>query len=96
MTMREPWEDMDPAKHDADLEPTLDEEFPLGDGVVDLSSDVQCPYCAEPVEITLDPGSGSHQQYVEDCPVCCRPWLVSVSYDETGAADVHLDANDDL
>ena len=24
-----------------------------------------CPYCGEPVEITLDPGSGSQQDYVE-------------------------------
>jgi hypothetical protein len=101
MRMREPWDDLDPADlhdddSDPDLEASLDDEFPLGDGVADLSSDAHCPYCGEPVEITLDPGSGNHQQYIEDCPVCCRPWLVSVSYDEAGAADVHLDANDDV
>ena len=76
-------------------DPSLDEEFPLGDGVADLSSEVHCPYCGEGVEITLDPGSGNHQQYVEDCYVCCRPWLVSVTYHDDGSADVHLDANDD-
>jgi hypothetical protein len=36
-----------------------------------------------------------HQQYIEDCQVCCRPWLVSVSYDDEGAAHVHVDASDD-
>lgn len=38
-----------------------------------------CPYCGEPVELILDEGGGSHQVYVEDCPVCCRPWQVEVA-----------------
>ena len=79
---------------DSDADAFLDEEFPLGDGVADLASEVRCPYCGEEVEVTLDPGSGNHQQYVEDCYVCCRPWLVSVTYHENGSADVHVDAND--
>lgn len=92
MIAREDWQDIHEREPD---DPSLDEEFPLGDGVADLSSEVSCPYCGESVEITLDPGSGTHQQYVEDCYVCCRPWLVSVSYHEDGTADVHVDANDD-
>ena len=40
-----------------------------------------CPYCGEPVEIAVDEGGGMQQSYVEDCPVCCRPWQVEVSYD---------------
>ena len=52
---------------------------------------VRCPYCGETVDIVLDPGSGTKQDYVEDCEVCCRPWQVTVRYDETGAADVQLD-----
>jgi hypothetical protein len=66
-----------------------------GDGVADLSGVVNCPYCGESVEITLDPGSGANQQYIEDCHVCCRPWLVSVSYEEDGTAHVFVDASDD-
>ena len=66
-----------------------------GDGVADLSGVVYCPYCGESVEIALDPGSGANQQYIEDCQVCCRPWLVSVSYDEDGTAHVFVDASDD-
>ncbi len=82
---------------DADLddESMLDDEFATGDGVADLSGVVSCPYCGESVEITLDPGSGTHQQYIEDCQVCCRPWVVSVSYDEDGTAHVFVDASDD-
>lgn len=73
----------------------LDEEFPLGDGTVERSTVVHCPYCSEPVEISLDPGSGSEQEYVEDCEVCCRPWRVFVSYDRGGSVHVTLATLDD-
>lgn len=33
---------------------------------------VDCPYCGERFETTLD-WSGGSQAYVEDCVVCCRP-----------------------
>jgi hypothetical protein len=72
----------------------LDDDFPLGDGVADVDALVHCPYCGEQVEIALDPGSGAAQRYVEDCAVCCRPWLVRVSYDATGAAHVELEPAD--
>ena len=32
----------------------------------------QCPYCGETAEAVLDLSAGD-QQYIEDCPVCCRP-----------------------
>lgn len=70
----------------------LEEEFPLGDGTADTSAAVICPYCGETSEIVLDPGSGSRQDYVEDCPVCCQPWRVRVLYAPDGTAMVTLDA----
>jgi hypothetical protein len=69
----------------------LDEEFPRAP-VADGEADVVCPYCGESVSIALDAGGGSHQEYVEDCEVCCRPWQVHVHYDEEGNAEVRLDA----
>jgi len=38
-----------------------------------------CPYCGEDVELVVDEGGGEQQSYVEDCPVCCRPWQVEVT-----------------
>jgi hypothetical protein len=73
----------------------LDEEFPLGDGTAETDALVTCPYCGESVEISLDPGSGDHQDYVEDCEVCCRPWRVSVVYDGLGEARVSVQPLDD-
>ena len=67
---------------------SLDEEFPLGDGTAETDARVRCPYCGEINEIALDPGSGSEQEYVEDCQVCCRPWRVVVRYLPDGTADV--------
>ena len=72
-------------------EDDLDSEFPLGDGTAEVTAEVSCPYCGETSLIALDPGSGSHQEYVEDCQVCCRPWLVQVHYDGNGAARVSVE-----
>jgi hypothetical protein len=70
----------------------LDDEFPLGDGTADLDATVECPHCGESIEITLDPGSGTEQDYVEDCEVCCQPWQVSVRYHNDGHAEVSVTA----
>ncbi len=64
------------------------EEFSLGDGSAEADAVIVCPYCGAPNEIALDAGSGAVQDYVEDCQVCCRPWRVTVSYDEAGGAQV--------
>ena len=70
----------------------LDEEFDLGDGTADTTAEVVCPYCGAPNEVALDPGSGSSQEYVEDCQVCCQPWQVTVTYGNDGAASVVVEA----
>lgn len=69
---------------DDDQEP---EEAPL-----DAEAEVICPSCGEAVSITLDPGGGTEQAYVEDCGVCCRPWLVHVTYDLKGSAEVWVES----
>jgi hypothetical protein len=33
---------------------------------------VDCPYCGEGFETAIEIADGS-QDYIEDCPVCCRP-----------------------
>lgn len=74
-----------------DFHDPLDDEFPLGDGRAELEAEVQCPHCGESCVIAIDPGSGSDQQYVEDCQVCCQPWLVHVHYMDDGSADVSVE-----
>ncbi|MNW19938.1 hypothetical protein D3C71_2201260 [compost metagenome] len=40
----------------------------------------QCPYCGESAEALLDLSAGD-QQYIEDCPVCCRPIVFELRTD---------------
>lgn len=70
-----------------------DDEFPLGDGTADAAASVICPYCGEQNIIALDPGSGDHQEYVEDCQVCCQPWRVVVHYGADGGASVRVETD---
>lgn len=39
---------------------------------------VECPSCGEPIALAIDTTAGDEQDYVEDCPVCCRPMDVFV------------------
>jgi hypothetical protein len=43
---------------------------------------VTCPHCAEPTDTWPDLGGGEHQDYVEDCVVCCRPIRFVAIFDE--------------
>ena len=51
---------------------------------------VSCPYCGEENAIVIDESSGTSQQYVEDCQVCCRPWQVIVTAGADGEMDVEV------
>ena len=49
-----------------------------------------CNACGEQIVVPLDVSGGNRQDYVEDCPVCCRPNLIRVEFDEEG--DVRISA----
>ncbi|WP_179336803.1 CPXCG motif-containing cysteine-rich protein [Winogradskyella ludwigii] len=38
----------------------------------------QCPYCWEQISMLVD-GSQSHQNYIEDCEICCNPIQISIT-----------------
>ncbi len=48
---------------------------------------VQCPYCAEPFSVLVDCSAG-HQEYIEDCEVCCRPVELVIDVSEKGEITV--------
>ena len=54
---------------------------------------VQCPYCGERFETRIDLTSDD-SGYVEDCQVCCRPWLMYVKYGRDGSAEVEVYTSD--
>ncbi len=45
---------------------------------------IQCPYCAESIVIEPEP-SDEMIEYVEDCHICCKPIVISISYSENGS-----------
>ena len=52
------------------LEPVF--EPGVGSGELTQFVEVQCPYCGESIETSVDLSAGSFC-YVEDCQVCCQP-----------------------
>jgi len=47
------------------------------------------------VTVFVDPGGGPVQTYVEDCPVCCRPWTVHAVEEEPGGYAVAVGRQDE-
>ena len=47
-----------------------------------------CDACGQQIVIPLDLSQGSSQQYVEDCPVCCRANVIHVEIEDDGEARV--------
>lgn len=54
-----------------------------------------CDSCGEEIVIPIDPTQGTSQQYVEDCPVCCRANLLRIAIDDEGTARVRAEAEQD-
>ena len=74
--------DADDNEHATDHGP----ERPLEEDV-----EVLCPHCGEAVVIALDVSGGTHQDFAQDCEVCCRPWRVQVHY-AGGSPEVTVEA----
>ena len=43
---------------------------------------VTCPYCAEDVRIFVE--EDVRGSFVQDCEVCCNPWLLTVTRSSEG------------
>ncbi|MEL6895519.1 MAG: CPXCG motif-containing cysteine-rich protein [Planctomycetota bacterium] len=54
-----------------------------------------CDSCGEEIVVPVDLSAGSHQDYVEDCPVCCNPSRICVSIDEDGNAQIWAEPEQD-
>jgi hypothetical protein len=53
---------------------------------------VLCPFCGEEVEILVE--EDVRGSFVQDCEVCCNPWLVRVSRSSDGT-DVTVERGDE-
>lgn len=53
-----------------------------------MQTDVSCmcDACGEQIVIPCDLSAGHHQEYVEDCPVCCHPNVIRLDVHRSGHA----------
>ena len=51
-----------------------------------------CDACGEEIVIPIDPSAGARQQFVEDCPVCCRANVIHVEIGEDDEARAWAEA----
>ena len=56
-----------------------------GQLTVDDEASYTCTACGEEIVVPIDASAGSRQEYVEDCPVCCRPNVLTVELSAQGA-----------
>ena len=52
---------------------------------------IHCPYCGELIEVVVEI-LDEDQEYIEDCQVCCRPIVVTVSVAIDGHASISVRA----
>lgn len=57
------------------------------------SRQVRCPWCGERFEAVID-SSGGSADYIEDCPVCCRPITLQLDVDDGGVRGLQADRDD--
>ncbi len=62
---------------------------------MDTEASYVCDACGERIVIPIDVAAGSAQTYVEDCPVCCRPQVITVTLSSDGDIRVHSVSEDD-
>ncbi len=51
-----------------------------------IEASYTCDSCGEEIVIPIDPSAGSNQEYVEDCPVCCRANVIHVKIEDVEAS----------
>jgi len=60
----------------------------------ELEATYICDSCGEEIVVPVDISGGSHQDYVEDCPVCCHPMTLHVDIDPDGEARIEESTNE--
>ena len=49
-----------------------------------------CAFCGEDNELMVDPSGGPRQTFTEDCTVCCRPNLITLTVDDEGDVAIEV------
>jgi hypothetical protein len=55
---------------------------------------ISCPYCGELIDVLVDCSAG-HQEYVEDCSVCCRPIVLDIAVEDSEIVGIDVRAENE-
>ncbi len=55
---------------------------------------INCPYCGESLEITVDASVGQ-QDYIEDCQMCCKPIQFRIRMSAEGISSIDVRSEDE-
>lgn len=53
-----------------------------------VEAEYVCAFCGEEIVIQVDPSAGANQEFVEDCPVCCRPHVLRAEFARDGTVSL--------
>ena len=56
--------------------------------------ETNCPYCGEGIQLLVD-CSVPHQEYIEDCQVCCKPIEIRANAGREGIPDLSVRSEND-
>jgi hypothetical protein len=59
---------------------------------MDETAQIQCPFCGQNFELSVDTSEAS-QQLIVDCEICCRPLEVRVACEEGEILSVEVRAS---
>jgi len=49
-----------------------------------------CAFCGEENEVCPDQTGGRRQTFTEDCTVCCRPNLITLTFGDDGDVEIEI------
>ena len=49
-----------------------------------------CAFCGEDNQVFVDGSGANHQEFTEDCEVCCRPNLISITVERDGFISIDV------
>jgi transcription elongation factor Elf1 len=55
---------------------------------VDQEASYVCDSCGEEIVVPVDITAGDHQDYVEDCPICCHPMRLQIDIGGDGEVNI--------
>ena len=68
-----------------------DSEDDPDEGALNADHPYWCAFCGEENSVFVDSSGSRRQKFTEDCAVCCRPNLITITIERTGAVNIEVE-----